>query len=766
MILIPSMFRRPMIFALAAIVFFLLEVNTLAEPVTVRIERLSKPPVLEDFLSGIPSEAGVSLTDFRQYTPGDGTPASQPTTAYVAYDDKNIYVVFVCKDEPGKVRARMAKREDIFSDDFVAVYLDTFRDRQRTYLFGVNPLGIQLDGVYTEGQVPDLSFDTLWYSRGKLTADGYIVGIAIPFKSLRFANRSGQTWGFALGRFIPRTSEFSVWPRMTQKVDGFVQQFATLEGLEKISPGRNLQLIPYGAFTGARFLDTNAAGGPAFQTAHDGRAGLDSKIVLRDALTLDIALNPDFSQVESDEPQVTVNQRFEVFFPEKRPFFIENSGFFQTPIENAAFFQTPIFFQTPASLFFSRQIVDPQFGVRLTGKVNRWAMGGLAIDDRSSGASVSETDGLFGRRAGIGVLTIQREFADQSRIGFLITSRDFGFGSNRVYSLDTRLKLNANWSLSGQAIYSRTQELDGVRLNGPAYFAELRHTGRHLFYSTRYSDRSPNFRSQLGFVPRVDIRQMEHLFRYLWRPERSRVLTVGPSVSGLVNWDRQGRLQDWIASLGMGVELPGLTLLEVKRTEAFELFQDRGFRKNSTTVTFVSDWLRWLMLLSSYEQGTRINFFPAAGLSPFLADSVEARLGLTLRPASQIRLNHTYIYNRLGARRESPVSSATSIFNNHILRTRLSYQFTRALSLRLIVDYNAVLPNNSLVTLERAKRFTGDVLLTYLVNPGTAFYIGYTDLYENLALAPSLPTTLQRIASPTLSTGRQFFVKLSYLFRF
>lgn len=719
-------------------------------PPTLSTPRVSRPPKLEDFLNGTPREAEARVSDFRQREPGDGVPASQPTEAYLSYDDKNLYVVFVCKDQPDKIRARLAKREDITSDDRVAIVFDTFHDRRRAYLFLANPLGIQSDAIVTEGQDDDYSFDTLWHSEGRLLPDGFIVWMAIPFRSLRFPRVSGQTWGIALGRAIARNNETSFWPYITRRVEGFTQQMATLEGLDGISPGRNLQFIPYGVFTRARFLDTQL---PQFRTDSDGRVGLDAKIVLRDALTFDIALNPDFSQVESDEPQVTVNQRFEVFFPEKRPFFIENAGFFQTPV----------------NLFFSRRIADPQYGVRLTGKVGRWGLGAIAIDDRASGKRVAESDPLHGRRASIGVARIQREFSQQSSIGLLVTGRDFAGSSNRIFSLDTRLKLHPNWVLVGQLMRSYTRQLDGRRLAGPAYSAELKHSGRHLTYFSRYTDRSPDFRSELGFIPRVDIRQVEQFVQYYWRPENSRVLLFGPDVFTVVNWNRQGQVQDWFVDASFGADLRGPTDLGCGRVDAFELFQGRGFRKHATDCGFNTAWLGWLEFTAAYGWGTRINFFPGSGLAPFLANSTSGQLGFTYRPNPRIRFDQTYLYTRLGTRQGSTpagIPVGATIFSNHILRSKFNHQFTRELSLRAILDYNAVLANPSLVALDRSKRFTADVLVTYLVNPGTALYVGYTDRYENLALDPTLPPTLRRTASPTTSTGRQFFVKMSYLFRF
>lgn len=713
-----------------------------ARPASLHIHRVAGPPKLEHFLDGPWRATGIHVADFRQYEPGDGVPASLETSAYLSYDEKNLYVIFVCQDEPGQVRARLSRREDISGDDQVAVYLDTFHDRQRAYVFATNPLGIQRDGIITEGQGRDFSFDTLWYSEGRLTDDGFVVWMAIPFRSLRFSNAPAQTWGIALGRFILRRNEESYWPLITKRVEGFVPQFAVLEGLDHISPGRNVQLIPYGIFARARFLDTQ---GPAFRTKNDMRAGLDAKLVLRDALTLDIAVNPDFSQVESDEPQVTINQRFEVFFPEKRPFFIENAGFFQTPI----------------NLFFSRRIADPQAGVRLTGKVSRWAIGALAIDDRAPGRRVPESSALHSRRAGIGLLRVKREFAEQSSLGVLVTSRDFASSSNRVVSLDTRLKLNPNWILTGQLAQSITRQLEGRRLAGWGSFLELKHDGKHFDYVGRYTDFSPDFRAPLGFVRRVDIRQSEHSAKYKWWPDSRPVLEFGPTMVTLINWDRHGRVQDWLVDANFELELTGQTELEVARSEAFELFQNQGFRKNSTSISFSTEWLKWLSMSASYMWGTNVNFDPTPGLGPFLAKEVEGQTQLTLRPTPRVRFDQTYIYNRLGTHRNSQ-----TVFNNHIARWKLNYQFTRALSLRAILDYEAVLPNTSLVDLDYEKRFTTDLLLTYLVNPGTVVYVGYTDGYENLALVPDSPARLRRTISLFGSTGRQLFIKVSYLLRF
>src|SRR5438093_4863873 len=361
---------------------------------TLRIFRVSEHLQFDDFggrADRPDSTRAVPVTGFRQRDPGDGAAVSEPTTAYLSYDDANLYVFFVCKDDPAKVRANLANRENVTGDDGVAVYLDTFHDRKHAYVFWANPRGVQLDGIVTEGQDDDYSFDTVWQSEGYLTPEGYVVRFAIPFRSLRFARGTAQSWGIALGRFIRRNNEESYWPYITKRLAGFVPQFATLEGLEDIVPGRNLRLNPYSAFTGARFLD---AGVPAFRRESEPRIGLDAKAVLGGALTLDGTVNPDFSQVESDQPQVTINERFEVFYPEKRPFFIENAGYFQTPV----------------NLFFSRRIAAPGKGIRLTGAVGRWGVGAIGTDDRAP-EQLPAAD-----RAGIGVLRLLREIAAESTV--------------------------------------------------------------------------------------------------------------------------------------------------------------------------------------------------------------------------------------------------------------------------------------------------------------------------------------------------------------
>ncbi|HVH66866.1 MAG TPA: DUF5916 domain-containing protein [Gemmatimonadales bacterium] len=708
------------------------------------VPRVDQAPRLEDFVGDDPPPGAVSVTDFRQREPGDGVPVSHPTAAYLSYDDRNLYVVFVCADDPTKVRAGLAKREEILVDDAVAVYLDTFHDRKRAYLFQANPNGVQLDGIVTEGQDDDYSFDAVWQSDGRLTAQGYVVRFAIPFRSLRFANTPTQSWGIGLARFIRRTNEEAYWPVVSKRLAGFVPQFAALEGLHDISPGRNIQAIPYSAYTGGRFLDMDV---PEFRVASDHRMGLDLKAVVQDALTFDGTVNPDFSQVESDEPQVTINSRFETFFPEKRPFFIENAGYFQTPV----------------NLMFSRRIADPGAGLRLTGKAGRWALGAIAIDDRAPeeflDAGLEQTP-----RAGIGVVRLQREIGRESAVGMFASNRQVAGGSNRVVSADARLALTKTWILSGQAIATRTADSTGAGVSGNGLFAQLSHDGRNFDYAAQYFDLGSAFDAALGFVPRVGIRQLEQDLELVRRPDGP-IVKIGPTFTTVFAWDRDGALLDRSLKGVWEVKVVGGTKLEVGYESAFELFKDMPFNTHATKVTFETEWLKWLAAKASYKQGTDVNHKPPSGVAPFLGATGKAELTFALRPSSRLRLDHTYLFSRLTTLPGWGAGPPTRVFTDHILREKVNYQFSRPLSARAIVDYSTAARDSTLSRVDPERRWAVDMLLTYLINPGTALYLGYRDGYENLVMQGT-PPALYRTDEPTLSVGRQVFVKLSYLLQF
>jgi hypothetical protein len=720
----------------------------------VTVPRTSQPPRLEDFLEARdggrpaimprPDAQGVRVDVFRQREPGDGEPASQATVAYLSYDDSNLYVVFVCSDDPAQIRANVARREDVGDDDRVTIYLDTFHDRKRAYLFEVNPLGVQRDGIRTEGQSEDLSFDAVWSSQGRLAADGYVVRVAIPFRNLRFADLPVQEWGIALGRNIVRENEESFWPYITRRVRGFVPQFATLTGMTGVSGGRNVQVNPYAMLAQARLFDDDI---PGHVNEGDRRIGLDAKTVLRDAFTLDATVNPDFSQVESDDPQVTVNERFEVFFPEKRPFFLENAGFFQARED----------------LFFSRRIVDPGMGLRLSGKAGPWAIGALAMNDR---APVEPWQPAAGRDAWIGVMRIERELGE-SHAGVLVTDREFRNSPkrDRLYSADGRWRIGDNWELTGQVTRSENRDHEGDWEFGWGGLAQVAFESRRFVYESRYREYTPDFAAPLGFVYRTGFRELKHETEYTFRPDGF-VTQYGPNLQVRHIWDHEtGSLEDREIEGQFNLELKGETTVQLTHVQAFELYHDVGFRPHSTELQLETKWVRWLAVDVSYAWGTTVNHDPADGLLPSLGRGTEAGVRVTVRPTSRFSWESRYNYSALHT-----IPGSTRMFSEHQLREKLNYQFSRTLFLRAIVDYQRANANTALFDDDpRQREWGADVLLTYLLHPGTALHIGFTDQYENLAIRRGLPGSEPEVVFtdlPRLSVGRQVFLKMSYLIPF
>jgi hypothetical protein len=228
-------------------------------PPALQVPRIDRPMTLEELIDGRSFKAAV-VRDFVQHDPREGNPASQETTAYLAYDQKNLYVGFLCADDdPSEIRAHVTPRDAIWGDDHVGVTIDTYYDHRRAYEFSVNPVGIQSDSLVSESQGEDSTYDTIWYSSGRRTRNGYAVVLAIPFKSLRFSPQENQTWGIILSRSIPRYDEYSTWPAISRQINGWLIQEAEVRGLKDISPGKNVQLIPYGFFPSNRYLDTDTA---------------------------------------------------------------------------------------------------------------------------------------------------------------------------------------------------------------------------------------------------------------------------------------------------------------------------------------------------------------------------------------------------------------------------------------------------------------------------------------------------------------------------
>jgi hypothetical protein len=355
------------------------------------VRRFEAAPVIDGRLDEPVWREAAALRDFRQTQPGDNTPPSYPTTIMLGYDRERLYLGVRAADDPKKVRSTVARRDDITGDDYIAIYLDTFNDRRRAYLLMFNPLGAQQDGLFSEGSEPDFSVDVVMESKGTLTEEGYTIEVAIPFKSLRYEAGKGRLWGVHALRYIRHLDEEDSWAPLKRDKAGldkassketrarFLAQAGHITGLEEVATERAMEIIPVltVAETGRRApalpfgasLPGQAPLGRFVNQSINADAGLTGKLRLTPGVTFDFALNPDFAEVEADQAQVTANQRFPLFFEERRPFFLEGADIFRTPIRT----------------FHSRTIIDPDVALKLSGKRGRTNFGALLASDKAPG---------------------------------------------------------------------------------------------------------------------------------------------------------------------------------------------------------------------------------------------------------------------------------------------------------------------------------------------------------------------------------------------
>ncbi|MFZ0751267.1 MAG: DUF5916 domain-containing protein, partial [Pyrinomonadaceae bacterium] len=391
----------------------------------VRIPRFDEAPVIDGKLDEEVWKRAAVLKDFYQINPGDNTAPSYPTETLIGYDSRFLYIAFHAHDDPAKVRATVPKRDNVLgTDDSVRILLDTYNDKRRGYVLIFNPFGVQQDGIRTEGSGEDYSVDIVMESKGLLTQDGYTVEVAIPFKSLRYVSGKGKLWGVQVFRIIQRlNNEEDSWMPISRSTTGRLNQAGHITDLEGISTERTLELIPSLTVseTGKRVRSI-----PPFTLQRTpglvdpGRfvnepikfdLGLTAKYSITPTVTLDLAINPDFAQVEADQLVVTTNQRFPIFYPERRPFFLEGKEIFLTPI----------------TVLHTRSIVDPDVAVKLSGKLGRNSFGLLFASDNGPGNIVGDdllnpnNLRFLDHNATIGILRLKRDVGKENTLGLMVT---------------------------------------------------------------------------------------------------------------------------------------------------------------------------------------------------------------------------------------------------------------------------------------------------------------------------------------------------------
>jgi len=748
------------------------------------IPHLNSAPMLKEFLD--PSAiSGVARTMLRvnrfvERYPEDGNPPSERTVAYLGYTHDAFFAAFICHDnDPKLIRAHMLQRDDLASDDDVEIMLDTFHDHRRAFFFASNALGIQADALYTEQSGYDYSFDTVWDTWGRRTPYGYVVLFRIPFASLYFAKAAAgelRTWGVILGRGIAHANESDFWPPIKHNVAGYLTQDMAVEGFADVERGRNIQLEPYALGRNIRQLNVINTLNPYFEDKHlQGYSGIDGKFILHNSLVLDTTLNPDFSQVGIDNP-ATPNQRFPPYYPEVRPFFIENASYFDTPI----------------NLYYTDNIVTPEMGARLTGKLGPWALGVLGVDDRSPGQAAPAGDPEANTRAHFYLGRIDRDVGSMSDVGLIYADREYLNSYNRAGGFDYRARLHTRWTFTGQGLASETSNISdstageqeclslALYCSGQAWYQQAAYSSLHNNGWIAYTDTAAGFVTDTGYFTRPDVREINGSYQYDFRPHNSLILEDTPQIYSERIWDHNGLPLDYYFNPSWNFNFAGRTSLSANLSLGEDrlrpidypaLTHDVEYPNNTAGVNFYTSPLPWLALGGGYYQGSTINYSPPNGAGPGPVNVASPDVNLNLKPFRDVYLQNSYVYTRF----TTPTGNG-DVYDNHELISRWNYQLTKAASINLIGQYISYLPSEQYTDQSNSKNLFADSLFTYMPHPGTALYFGYIGNFANIdralctresdglcnAADPILPPTY----SSLMNDGKNLYMKASYLLRF
>lgn len=776
----------------------------------VRIPRFDKPPVIDGKLDDEVWQHAAVLKDFYQIKPGDNTPPSHPTEVLIGYDAKFLYMAFRAIDESDKVRATVAKRDDMFNDDYVGFYMDTLNDRRKAFIAFFSPLGVQGDGIFTEGSGEDYSFDWVMESKGVVTNDGYTVEVAIPFKSLRYEAGKGKLWGVQFFRRIHHLNdELDSWMPISRSNSSTLGQAGHITGLEGISTERTLELIPSltASETGKRVSSYLP---PPAGVIDPGRMvnqplkfdpGLTAKFGLTPTVILDLALNPDFAQVEADQTVVTANQRFPIFFPEKRPFFLEGIDIFQTPI----------------TVLNTRAIVNPEVAVKLSGKLGRNTFGIMAASDKGPGNFVGDerldpnNAPFLDKKAYIGVLRLKHDLGDgEDTIGMIATSYNFIQEHNDVLGLDGRFRLSKQTVATFQVVGTTSRRFffepdEGQNIfrtgNALAYNFHLEDDGRNFGWFYDAQGATKDYRADVGFTKRTNTNH-HSLYVYYQTDPKPKATLISMKFHDLpdIQFDWQGRIQNWGHETQADFHFKHQTDLSAGVSFNYERLFEREFgatRAAPPLQCFTADQLRADPSLrcgfagdnserSTYRNNIyafgdttlskkySFNFFTirnwgafdydfgagpkfprvsplallhpdAAPLDPGPGDEWNFQGSAIYQPTNLLRLELDYTKDRLVRRDTGRVAFDDNIFSLHG-----TYQFTRFTFARARIDYDSIAAN-----------IRAQFLLGWTPNPGTSFYAGYNDDINYNGYGP----VSGQLEPGFRRNGRTFFLKMSYLFR-
>lgn len=726
------------------------------------VTKMSGEIVVDGLLDDTGWIGAAEASDFLEIHPGENIPAIVQTEAFVTYDDGYLYVGFMAYDDPKNIRANISNRDKMFRDDFCGILLDTYGDANRAYELMVNPLGIQGDGQKI-GDNEDESFDMIFSAAGMITDQGYQIEIALPFSSIRFPDQHEQDWRLNFFRVLPRDDSRRQlsWSPYDRNNPCMLCQLGYLNGISGIHSRRSVEFLPGLVGRQSGVLDSNNV----FQNeAFESDLALGIKIPLWSAATAEVAINPDFSQVEADVTQFDVNTAFALSYPERRPFFNEGSDLFNAGGHD---------WQPNIKPIYTRSINDPSLAIKILGRMGNTDYGMISARDEETGIIVpfEEWSELVPvGKSYVNVLRLKHAMKNSSYIGGVLTDKRYVGGSGTNVGTDGKVYINQNWSINWQAFTSLTTEpndtvlsapingenfnsnkltsaFDGESYSGHQLFTRLSRNTRNSFIDFFYAEKSPAFRLDTGFLQQNHQRNLGANFTLVRYPKtgilENYFLTFA---SGRVwNYDWQVKERWFYSSLDLqfkGRLNAGLTLLPTSESFSDSIFTglrmmmvniNKSFSEKITVGLNASDRIAIIRYLSPPEKGHAQTISSWVNYNPY--DNLSFNATLELDKASQLH-NSAYYYN------------------GQYVRLHVTYQFNHHLSLRLITQY---FYQQDYVNEEVVKSFDVLPLLSYQPNPFTIFYIGSAHNIDESIGGYKTFNIMQN--------SRNIFLKLQYLFQ-
>jgi len=713
---------------ISVVIVFLLASSGFARenPQSLVVFKTDIPPAIDGKLDDHVWQKATSVSGFKTWHPDFGIDMVDDTVVYMAYDNENLYFGFRCFDsEPDKIKASVTSRDNIRPDDWVGINLDTFNDHQSLYCLYCNPLGIQQDSRAESGD-EDYTVDIVWYTAGQIDEHGYTVEVKIPFKSIRFSSKNPVEMGVIFERHVSRRSVMGTYPPLDPKegANWFTQTTPFI--LPDVKPYRLFEVLPSATYSHGRSLEEGrlvSSPGGAADLSLTGKYGITSDLIF------DGTINPDFSQVEADAGQVDFNLRYALFYPEKRPFFLEGLAKFNFGGYHSG---DPL-----VEVVHTRTIVNPLTGFKLNGK----------IGEENTVAAIYSLDELVDTEAAqyahFGILRYKRSLAQDGFLGGFYTGREHAGGYNRVFGLDGQFRLTPASVFGFHGFISQDRPTEqAAKAGGHA-------VGLHYFANTRnwvlmlgLLDISEDFRTETGYITRTGLTRLRSGAVWKLYPQSPFLPRIDTMVHSFHTVDKFSDLYETVNSLDVQLKLLRNSSISAGYRYSTEVFVGERFNTSGPRVVAESQFTKDFFFKLQYSFSNKIRYVE----DPYQGYGSDFAAQITFLPSEKLHLNLSFIYSDFFRD-----SYKTKEYDYSIIRSWNIYQLNKYLFFRIIVEYNSF-----------RKELMTDFLASFTYIPGTVIHLGYGSLYEKIRWVEGE----YRPADRFLESQRGFFFKASYLWRF